>query len=108
MLEKEKAFNKFVELISTNAAKLFGIYPQKGTIALGSDADLVIFDPNLTYTINSSMLKSNADYSPYEGFQVTGWPVVTIRRGEIVYRNGDVVGQPGTGKIVPRGVTVPL
>ncbi|MCK4901096.1 MAG: amidohydrolase family protein [Anaerolineales bacterium] len=99
---------RFVELTSTNAAKLFGLFPQKGTIAVGSDADLVIFDPNLTLTVNKSMLKSNADYSPFEGYQVTGWPVLTLRRGEIVFRNGDVVGQPGTGKIVPRGVTTPL
>ena len=99
---------RFVELTSTNAAKLFGLFPQKGTIAVGSDADLVIFDPNLTLTVKKSMLKSNADYSPFEGYQVTGWPVLTLRRGEIVFRNGDVVGQPGTGKIVPRGVTTPL
>ncbi|MCK4977978.1 MAG: amidohydrolase family protein, partial [Anaerolineales bacterium] len=76
---------RFVELTSTNAAKLFGLFPQKGTIAVGSDADLVIFDPNLTLTVNKSMLKSNADYSPFEGYQVTGWPVLTLRRGEIVF-----------------------
>ena len=99
---------RFVELTSTNAAKLFGLFPKKGTIAVGSDADLVVFDPNQTLTVNKSMLKSNADYSPYEGYRVTGWPVLTLRRGEIVFRDGHVIGQPGSGIIVPRGMTAPI
>jgi dihydropyrimidinase len=97
---------RFVELTSTNAAKLFGLYPRKGTIAVGSDADLIIFDPDLTYTIERSMLKSNSDYSAFEGWRVTGWPVVTFRRGEIVFRDGEILGQPGSGLIVPRGATM--
>lgn len=100
--------NQFVQLTSTNAAKLFGLYPRKGTIAVGSDADLVILDPELTLVVKKSMLKSNADYSPYDGWQVTGWPVLTLRRGEIVYRDGEVVGKPGSGEIVPRGVPIPV
>jgi dihydropyrimidinase len=102
------SLGRFVEVTSTNAAKLFGLYPRKGTIAVGSDADLVIFDPDLTLTIEGSMLKSNSDYSAFEGWQVTGWPVVTLRRGEVVFREGEVIGQPGGGKIVPRGETMPL
>jgi dihydropyrimidinase len=93
---------------SANAAKLFGLYPRKGTIAIGSDADLVVFDPDRTLTIDGSMLKSNSDYSPFEGWEVTGWPEVTLRRGQVVFRDGEVVGQPGTGAIVPRAATVPL
>jgi dihydropyrimidinase len=100
--------SRFVEVTSTNAAKLFGLYPRKGTIAVGSDADLVIFDPDLTRTIEGSMLKSNADYSVYEGWQVTGWPVLTLRRGEIVYRDDQVIGRPGSGVILKRGATRPL
>jgi dihydropyrimidinase len=96
------------EVTSTNAAKLFGIYPHKGAIAVGSDADLVIFDPDLTHTVDSSMLKSNADYSVYEGWQVTGWPVLTLRRGEIVFRDDEVIGRPGSGVILPRKATRPL
>jgi len=99
---------RFVEVISTNAAKLFGLYPQKGTIAVGSDADLVIFDPNLSLTIQSSMSKSNSDYLAFEGWQVTGWPVITLRRGEIVFRDDRIIGQAGSGQIMPRGATMPL
>jgi len=93
---------KFVEVTSTNAARLFGLFPRKGTIAVGSDADLVIFDPNLTLTVENSMLKSNSDYSAFEGWEVTGWPETTLRRGEIVYQNGEVIGQPGSGLLIRR------
>lgn len=99
---------RFVQVTSTNAAKLFGLYPRKGTIAVGSDADLVIFDPNLTRTIDGSKLKSNSDYSPFEGWEVTGWPAVTLRRGEVVFREGEVVGQLGSGTIVARRASLPL
>jgi dihydropyrimidinase len=100
--------SRFVEVTSTNAARLFGLYPRKGTIAVGSDADLVIFDPDLTLTVEGTMLKSNVDYSVYEGWQVTGWPVLTLRRGEIVFRDDEVIGRPGSGTIVPRGATILL
>jgi dihydropyrimidinase len=96
---------RLVEVTSTNAARLFGLYPRKGTLAIGSDADLVVFDPGLTRTVNGSMLKSNADYSVYEGWQVTGWPVLTLRRGEIVFRDEQVIGRPGSGAILRRQAT---
>lgn len=99
---------RFVEVTSTNAAKLFGLYPRKGTIAVGSDADLVVFDPDLTLTIKGSMLKSNSDYSPFEGWQVTGWPEVTLRRGEVVFRDGKILGDPASGTILQCAATVPL
>ncbi len=99
---------RLVEVTSTNAAKLFGLYPRKGTIAVGSDADLALFDPDLTLTIERSMLKSNSGYSAFEGWEVTGWPVVTLRRGEVVFRNGEVIGHPSSGTIVPRAATMPL
>jgi dihydropyrimidinase len=99
---------RFVEVTSTNAAKLFGLYPRKGTIAVGGDADLVIFDPDLTRTVQGSMLKSNADYSVYEGWQVTGWPVLTLRRGEIVFCDEEVIGRAGSGVILKREATRPL
>lgn len=102
------SLGRFVEVLSTNAAKLFGLYPRKGTIAVGSDADLVIFDPNLTLTIKGSMFRTNSDFSPYEGWQVTGWPILTLRRGEIVFQNGEILGHPGSGIIVPRSATIPL
>jgi dihydropyrimidinase len=102
------SLQRMIQVLSTNAARLFGLYPQKGTIAPGSDADIVIFDPDLTRTINASMLKSNADYSVYDGWTVTGWPITTIRRGEVVFENDEVTGQPGTGILPRRGPTMAL
>jgi dihydropyrimidinase len=102
------SLGRFVEVTSTNAAKLFGLYPRKGEIAVGSDADLQIFDPHLTLTVEPSMYKSNSDYSVFEGWEVTGWPVATLRRGEIVFRDGEVLGEPGSGQLVPRAATIPL
>jgi dihydropyrimidinase len=99
---------RMVEVLSTNVSKLFGLYPRKGTIAVGSDADVVVFDPEETRTIDGSMLKSNADYSVYQGWEVTGWPTITLRRGEVVYRDGEVIGQPGSGELTRRGATMPL
>ena len=99
------SLRRMIEVLSTNAAKLFGLYPRKGTLAPGSDADVVIFDPDETRTIENNMLKSNADYSVYEGWEVTGWPVITIRRGQIIYDNGEVTGQPGSGILPERGPT---
>jgi dihydropyrimidinase len=102
------SLGRFVEVLATNPAKLFGLYPRKGTIAVGSDADIVVFDPELTRTIAADMLKSNADYSVYEGWAVTGWPVVTLRRGEIVFQDDEVIGKPGSGQLVRRDPTVRL
>jgi dihydropyrimidinase len=99
---------RFVEVTSTNAAKLFGLYPQKGEIAVGSDADLVIFNPDLRLRITNEMMKSNSDYSAFEGWEVTGWPIVTLHRGEIVFMDNEVVGEPGSGKWVRRGTSMPL
>jgi dihydropyrimidinase len=91
---------RLVELTSTNAARLFGLFPRKGTLSVGSDADIVIFDPELERSVSPSMLKSNADYSVYEGWRVTGWPIVTLRRGEVVFRDDAVLGKPGSGQVL--------
>ncbi|MEM9652220.1 MAG: amidohydrolase family protein [Actinomycetota bacterium] len=93
---------RFVELTSTRSAKLFGMYPRKGTIAPGSDADLVVWDPNATRIVDGSSMHSNAGYSPYDGWTVTGWPELTISRGEIIARGTDVTGAPGRGRTVLR------
>jgi dihydropyrimidinase len=93
---------RFVEVTSTTAARLFGLYPRKGAIAPGSDADLIVWDPTTTKTIDGSTMHSMAGYSPYDGWDVTGWPEVTISRGEIVARGSDVTGQPGRGRLAPR------
>ncbi len=102
------SLRRFVEVTATNAARLFGLYPRKGVIAVGSDADIVVFDPDQTRTVTRDLLQSNADYSVYEGWSVTGWPVVTLRRGEIVYENDTVTGVPGSGALVRRGPTALL
>jgi dihydropyrimidinase len=99
------SLRRFVEVTATNAAKLFGLFPRKGTIAVGSDADIVVFDPTLTRTVERSMLLSNVDYSVYEGWEVTGWPVLTLRRGEVVFREGEVVGSAGSGRLLRREPT---
>jgi dihydropyrimidinase len=94
--------NRLVELTSTNPAKLFGLYPRKGTIAVGSDADLVIFDPEQKQTLSVKTHHSTCDYNLYEGTEVTGVPVATIVRGTVVVENGSLAVQPGHGQFVKR------
>lgn len=93
---------RFVEITAANAARLLGLFPRKGTIAPGSDADLVLWDPDETRPVRAESFSSNSDYSPYEGWDVTGWPVVTISRGEIIARNGVVDARRGRAEVPPR------
>jgi len=94
--------NRLVELLATNPAKLFGLYPRKGTVAVGSDADLVIFDPNRRVTISASTHHSKSDYSLYEGTEVTGAPDVVLLRGNVLVENDELVAAPGIGQFVQR------
>jgi len=94
--------SKFVEVMCTNPAKLFGCYPEKGTIRIGSDADIMIIDPQKEVTMTNSLLHSQADYTPYEGMKLKGYPVVTISRGEILWQDGRFVGKAGGGKWIHR------
>jgi dihydropyrimidinase len=94
--------NQFVDMVSTSAAKLFGLFPQKGTIAVGSDADLVIFDPKVKRTISAGTHHMRVDYSAFEGMEVTGEPVSVLVRGEFVVRDKTFVGKAGSGKYVRR------
>ena len=96
------SLERFVEVTSSNPARLFGLYPRKGTIAVGSDADLVLWNPNETRTIRNEDMFSGSRYSIHAGREVTGWPQLTIRRGEIVYRDGEVLGTAGSGELVRR------
>lgn len=102
VVHKKIDLNRFVQVTSTNAAKIYGMYPQKGTIAIGSDADLVVFDPNVETTVTQSMLHENVDYTPYEGFKLKGYPVTTISRGNVVAKDGKFVGKEGAGKFIAR------
>ena len=99
---KRITLEQMVALSSTNPAKLFGLYPKKGTIAVGSDADIAIWDPNLTRTITDEEQQSNAKFSIFSGWEVTGWPIVTIRRGEVVYEGGRITALAGSGELAPR------
>jgi dihydropyrimidinase len=94
--------NRFVELVSTTPAKLFGLYPRKGTIAVGSDADLVIFDPKRKHTISAKTHHMRVDYSMFEGIQVTGMPDVVFSRGRTVVDREKFVGRPGQGEFLRR------
>ncbi len=100
------SLNKFVEVTSTAAAKMFGMFPRKGTIAVGSDADLVIFDPRRKETIsvnNPHTHHMNVDYSAYEGFEVEGFPETVVARGKIIIRDCEYVGSKGDGQYIKRG-----
>jgi dihydropyrimidinase len=96
------SLERFVALTSTNAARLFGMYPRKGTIAVGGDADLVVWETSERRTIRDEDLFSRAGHSVYAGRELTAWPRTTIRRGEIVFDGGRVLGKPGSGQPVPR------
>ena len=97
--------NRFVELTSTAAAKIFGLFPRKGTIAVGSDADIVIFDPNREQTISAASHHMRVDYSAYEGWTVRGVTEVVLSRGNVIVENGEWRGQAGAGRFIKRGLT---
>jgi dihydropyrimidinase len=102
VLENRISINKFVDLISTAPAKLFGLYPQKGTLTVGSDADLVIFNPDAEFTISAETQHQNVDYNPYEGFKGFGVPEKVYSRGTLVFDQGRHVGRVGYGRFQPR------
>ncbi len=94
--------NRFVEITATNPAKIFGLYPEKGSIVAGADADLVVFDPKLKKTISKAILHENVDYTMYEGFKVMGYPVLTMSRGKVIAKDGNFIGKKGAGQFVKR------
>ena len=110
------SLGEFVALGSTNHAKLYGLYPRKGTIAVGADADLALWDPGRRVRITATMLHDRVGYTPYEGRELSGWPVTVLSRGRLVVHDGRLHAEPGTGQFVPcapsewarpRGVPVP-
>ena len=94
--------NRFVALTATNHAKTYGLYPRKGTIAVGADADIAIWDPEKSVTISQSGMHHGSDYTPYEGLAVTGWPIHTMVRGRSIVRDGELLAEPGVGRYVSR------
>jgi dihydropyrimidinase len=97
------SLSRFVEVISTNPAKLFGMWPRKGTIAIGSDADLTIIDPEHRVRIATERMQSASDFEPHEGYEAVGWPVKTILRGQVVVEDGELRAEPGSGELIRRG-----
>src|SRR5690349_5510476 len=102
--KKRFSVNRFVELVSTTPAKIFGLYPRKGTIAVGSDADLVIFDPNREHTISAKTHHMRVDYSMFEGVKVKGMPDVVMSRGQVLVEGDNFHGKPGQGSFLKRAV----
>lgn len=94
--------HRFVEVTSTNPAKIYGLHPRKGNIAVGADADLALWDPTKQVTINVDLMHDNMDYTPYDGHQVTGWPVIVINRGRIVVQDEMLQVERGTGEYLKR------
>lgn len=95
------SIHQFVALTATNPAKLYGLYPRKGSIMVGADADIALWDPNRQVQIRNTQLHHNVDYTPYEGITVTGWPVMTFSRGRQVCRDFTFTGHAGMGEFMP-------
>jgi dihydropyrimidinase len=100
--------NQWVNLCSTASAKLFGMFPKKGTIAVGSDADIVVFDPDTERTISAKTHHMNCDYSLFEGWRIKGKPLTVMSRGKVVVEDDRYVGKKGDGKFLKRGPTIPV
>jgi dihydropyrimidinase len=100
--------HRFVEIVSTTPARMFGLWPKKGTIAVGSDGDLVVFDPEKKTTLQTKTLHMRVDYNPYEGRVVQGAPEVVLSRGDVIVDAGKVVAKKGRGRFVKREGGGPL
>ncbi len=104
----ELSLERWVETCSTTPARMFGLYPRKGVIAPGADADVVVYDPNALTTISAATHHMNMDYSAYEGFQVNGGVRTVMSRGSVVVDRGTFHGSPGHGRFLPRGLSTYL
>ena len=100
--KKRFGLNRFVELVSTAPARLFGLYPRKGAVTVGSDADLVLFDPKAPFRISARTHHQNVDYTPYEGFKGNGVPKIVLSNGRVIIRDGEFTGEIGAGSFLKR------
>ena len=101
------SLEKVVEVCCYWPARIFSLYPRKGLIEVGADADLVVLDLEKEVKVHADLLHQGSDFSPYEGRMIKGWPVLTLLRGEVVMENGEVCGEAGFGKFIPRPVPSP-
>ena len=108
VLKKRLSINQFVALTATNHARMYGLYPRKGTIAIGSDADIAIWDPEVEKRIDYSMLHDAVGYTPYEGHVYKGWPQIVTSRGRIVVEGGELKATRGSGQYLARGLPGPV
>jgi len=92
---------QFVALTATNHARMYGLYPRKGTIAVGADADIAIWDPEREVTVSTAMLHDNVGYTPYEGRRIRGWPVIVLSRGRVIVEDGSLRAERGSGEFLP-------
>src|ERR687890_834016 len=99
--------NQFVSVLSTNQARIYGAYPRKGALVPGADADVVLWDPRMTATATAENRHGNVDYTPYEGMTFNGGPASVYVRGNLVYRDGEVVGEHGSGRFIERSFSAP-
>ena len=103
VVKRGMSLERFAAITATNAARIFGLHPRKGVIAPGSDADLVVIDPGIQKTLTRDDFHVS-DYSPWEGWTVSGWPVTTLLRGRIIADRGRLLGKAGDGQLVPRRI----
>jgi dihydropyrimidinase len=103
VVKRGMTLSRFADITSTNAARIFGLYPKKGAIAPGSDADLAFIDPAVHKTLARDDFHVS-DYSPWEGWEISGWPVMTMLRGSVVAERGRLLGSPAAGRLVPRKI----
>ncbi|MDR1421270.1 MAG: amidohydrolase family protein [Coriobacteriales bacterium] len=104
VVKRDMSLSRFVALTSTLPARRFGLYPQKGTIAVGSDADIVLFDAGREVEVTHELLHEHVDYTPWEGWHVTGWPIMTFSRGVAIMKAGEFIGREGQGRYLHRAL----
>jgi dihydropyrimidinase len=102
VMQYKISLNRFVEINCTNPAKVMGLYPQKGVLKEGSDADIVIIDPDKEVVLTNDLLHQNIDYTPYDGFKLEGYPVLTMSRGKVIVKDNEFIGEKGSGKFIKR------
>ncbi|MCY1541043.1 D-hydantoinase [compost metagenome] len=102
------SLQQFVALTSTNHARMYGLHPKKGTLSVGADADIAVWDPEKAVTLRAADLHDAVGYTPYEGLEITGWPTTVISRGEVIIDDGALHAERGRGRFIARGLPAPL